>query len=266
MSGVNWGLIGSGPDAGTAFSQGMEQGREHRRQTQANNALAAYAQNPDDPNAAHSLLAVDPRLGMQVMQEQRERQQHSELQQIRQRAASGDHDAITELFARDPESWTRLDAPHREQIKQATSFMGNAVMAISRLPEQQRAQAWAQYVQHAEASGMDIPAHYEHYSPEAMNSAAAEAGMMEKVIKQFEPDYRAIVPGGELRNVNPLANGASMGQALPVGPAGGIPQPAIQRLQQNPHEKAQFDEIFGAGAADRVLGGAGSQAPRPFPQ
>jgi hypothetical protein len=121
---VNWGILANTPDAGVAFSQGAEQGGERARQYQTNNALAAYAQNPDDQNAARSLLAVDPRLGMSLMNDQRERKAHSDLQQIRQRAASGDHDAITELFARDPESWTRLDAPHREQIKQATSFHG----------------------------------------------------------------------------------------------------------------------------------------------
>jgi hypothetical protein len=32
------------------------------------------------------------------------------------------------------------------------------------------------------------------------------------------------------------------------------PQPAIDRLKANPGEAAQFDEIFGKGAAARVLG------------
>lgn len=33
-----------------------------------------------------------------------------------------------------------------------------------------------------------------------------------------------------------------------------VPQAAINRLKMKPSEKAQFDEIFGAGAADKVLG------------
>jgi hypothetical protein len=222
MSGINWGILGNAPDAGQAFTVGLEQGRQHRREMQTQNALAAYAQNPDDPNAAHSLLAVDPRLGMTLMQDQRERQQHNELQQIRQRAASGDHEAVSELFARDPESWGKLDAQTREHVKQATSFMGNAVLEISRLPEAARPQAWAHYVQQAEAGGLDIPTHYEQYSPEAMNAAAAEAGTMEKVIKQFEPDYVAVVPGGRLVNKNPMTPGFSSDAATAIVPQEGF--------------------------------------------
>jgi hypothetical protein len=33
-----------------------------------------------------------------------------------------------------------------------------------------------------------------------------------------------------------------------------IPQAAVERLRANPHEAAQFDQIFGRGAAARVLG------------
>jgi hypothetical protein len=33
-----------------------------------------------------------------------------------------------------------------------------------------------------------------------------------------------------------------------------IPQAAVERLRANPHEEAQFDQIFGRGAAARVLG------------
>jgi hypothetical protein len=252
MSGINWGILGNAPDAGQAFTVGLQQGQHQRREMQTQNALAAYAQNPDDPNAVHSLLAVDPRLGMQLMQDQRERQQHNELLQIRQRAASGDHEAVTELFARDPESWGRLDTRTREQVKQATSFMGNAVLAISRIPPEQRPQAWAHYVQQAEASGLDIPTHYEQYSPDAMNAAAAEAGTMEKVIKQFEPDYRAIVPGGELRNVNPLANGAGMGQALPQGgPQPGHVEDGYVFKGGNPADPNAWERAGGAGSGPR---------------
>jgi hypothetical protein len=96
---------------------------------------------------------------------------------------------------------------------------------------------------------MDIPTHYEQYSPEAMNSAAAEAGMMEKVIKQFEPDYRAIVPGGELRNVNPLANGAGMGQALPgSGPQPGHIEDGYRFKGGNPSDPNAWEHVGGSGS------------------
>ncbi len=52
---------------------------------------------------------------------------------------------------------------------------------------------------------------------------------------------------------------AEKGRALGIdggqsGSAGGIPQGAIDRLKANPGERAQFDEIFGPGAAAKVLG------------
>lgn len=207
MSGVQWGILAGAPDPGQAFAHGLQQGQERRREMQAQNALAAYAQNPDDEGAVRNVLAVDPRLGTQLMQQQRERQQQLRIEDVRRRAASGDHTAMTELFTLEPETWTKLDAPTREKAKQATSFMGNAVLAISRLPAEQRAKAWTQYVQQAEAGGLDIPTHYEQYSEAAMNAAASEAGLMEKVIKQFEPDYVAVPAGGRLINKNPASPG-----------------------------------------------------------
>jgi hypothetical protein len=45
---------------------------------------------------------------------------------------------------------------------------------------------------------------------------------------------------------------------------GGIPQEAIAELRNNPASAAQFDEIFGEGAAAQVLGGGGSNVTTGF--
>ena len=85
---------------------------------------------------------------------------------------------------------------------------------------------------------------------------------IENVIKGRTPDVQA-VPGVGLYSVTPgsphpdfSAGGARPGAQ--IGPAAGIPPEAIADLQANPATAAQFDEVFGQGAADRVLGGGGA--------
>ena len=77
------------------------------------------------------------------------------------------------------------------------------------------------------------------------------------------------VPGGGLAAVVPgqaaqfviAPNDGSQTPGAPVA-AGGIPPEAIADLRQNPGTAAQFDEVFGPGAAARVLGNGGAGASR----
>lgn len=112
-------------------------------------------------------------------------------------------DLMGQLQTLDYDMWTKIDSRQKDAAKQATAYMSNAVMDVSRLPEEQRAAAWTRYVQQAEAGGMDIPTHLERYSPEALNQAAVEAGTMEKLIKRFEPDWRFSPNGGLVDFSNP---------------------------------------------------------------
>lgn len=111
----------------------------------------------------------------------------------------------------------------------------------------------------------------------------------------FEQDYKGAHPGvpdiqerinvlngikpglGDTYANNYAANGGGMGPILtnPVTgqqmvsaakvPAQAPPPEAVQELRANPSSAAQFDEIFGPGAAQRAIGGQAPQAPGGFP-
>lgn len=251
---INWGLA-QPVNVGNALLAGVEQGRAMRREADTQSALAAFGANPS-AETANALLPLDPKFGMQAKAQVAEQQAAQRKQSVMQRVAQGDHTAITELAGIDPDLWSKIDGRQREQIKQATGFMGQAIMQISRVPEEQRAQAWTSYVQQAEASGLDIPTQYERYSPEAMNAAAAEAGMMEKLIKQFEPDYRAVPQGGYLENVNPL----SRSTPIVSGPATAAPAPGTEEggyrfRGGDPGDPASWEPVAAGGPTQPASGG-----------
>lgn len=198
---INWGLAAP-VDVGGALMAGVQQGQAMRRQADTQSALAAYAQTPS-MQTANALIAVDPKLGMQAREQQLEMDKTARLQSVTGQAVRGDKSAMDQLAGLDPKMWLQLDARTREKAKQATAIMGQAVLQVSRLPEDQRAQAWTNYVRQAEAGGFDIPTHYETYSPEALDAAAAEAGTMEKLIKQNEPDWHFSPNGGLVDFSNP---------------------------------------------------------------
>lgn len=240
---INWGLAQPVNTFGQAL-QGFERGMAMGAQQKQKNALMQYAQNPTMEAAAQT---GDPRLVMQFREDQSRAAQQARRSDVTRRAAGGDAAAMDELAGIDLDSWSKLDGRVKEQTKQATAFMGQAIMDISRLPEQARPAAWASYVQRAEASGMDIPTQYEAYSPEALNAAAAETGMMEKLIKQFEPDYRVIPEGGYLENVNQRSRATPLqtGPQQAPGPVPGTVVDGYRFKGGNPNDPNAWEQAGG---------------------
>lgn len=216
---VNWGL-NAPVDVGGMVQQGIQAGQQIR----ARNALSDYAQNPT-PQTLNALAPGNPEFVLRERERQAQAQQQAQQRQITGRAAMGDQDAMAQLAGLDIDTWAKLDGRTREKVKQATGFMGQAILQISQVPEAQRAQAWATYVQQAEASGLDIPTQYERYSPEALNAAAAESGMMEKLIKQFEPDWR-FSPNGGLVNFEDPNSIRGYSEWMAKGGPGAVSPPA----------------------------------------
>lgn len=223
MTNANWGLLG-GNNALAMFQQGAAMGadlRARQKESATENALAAYATNPNDPAALQGVIKADARIGLQLQGQQAQRQALEKQADLRRRAASGDQQAMSELFAVDLDAWGKLDTTRKESVKQAASIMGNAVQSVASLPEEQRAAAWAAHVRQAEASGLDIPTEMETYSPQALQSAAVRFEVVDKFLKLAEPDWRVVPQGGYLENVNPR----SRSTPIQSGPQSAPPPP-----------------------------------------
>lgn len=235
---INWNL-GLAPDVGGMFQQGFQVGQEKARQLKTNNALAAFAKNPQDGMAVNALIDADPRLGMQAMEQQRAQQKEREVQDLMQRAASGDRTALTGLARVNPDLFMKMDKAVLERSKRATDFLGQAALDISQTPEEQRAAKWSAYVRQAEASGMDIPTQYETYSPQALQGIVAEAGQAKELFDLLTPKTMAVPAGGTVYEYTPsrpsFAGAPQAPQAAP--PVNGIPQDVATWLNSLPEEQ-----------------------------
>ncbi len=264
MTDIAWHLL-QPVDIGGAFQQGMQRGKAMRRESVTQNALAAFVADPTSTEPISALASVDPALALQVQEQQRGRAKEVRREQIYSQYAGdprgGQQAAMaageTDLAAQ----FAKLGDADRERVKESTKILGQAALDVSRRPEAERAAAWATYVQNAEASGFDIPPQYERYSPDALNSASAEAGTMEKLIKQFEPDWSAVAPGGYMVDRNPLTNPGRAG--FGGSPEGQGAAPVT--------DKAQYDALppgasyTAPDGSQRIKGGAPSQGGATFP-
>jgi hypothetical protein len=122
---INWGLIGAAPDVGAAVLQGYQVGQQLARQRATENALRAYATNPDDPRAVGALIQADPRIGLQIRQQQAERQQALAQQQ---RQLTEDHWKVigqVAQWADTPEKWDAgVDHLVEQGIPEAAQYKG----------------------------------------------------------------------------------------------------------------------------------------------
>lgn len=258
MTQINWNALQSF-DIGGAFNQGVQAGQQQRRDRAVDDAYRGLIANPNDPGVVNALAQYDPKAAYQINGQQRQSQQAAAEASARQGAVRGDPQALEELAGFNLDDYLKLDKRSQEQYKQGIDTIGQlALMADT--PEE-----WDDTVNQL---GPEFAKYRGRF--DLRQSVIAQAGQAKEFIAQNEPDIRAIQSGGSLIE---LPKDGSQPRFLVdgrgVAPQGGAgttaPPQAVEYLRTNPQFKQQFDEKYGQGAADQVLGGPTPTASGNFP-
>lgn len=246
MSDVNWGIATQPSSFQNALAQGFQIGQHIRQQNkehETDNALAAYAVNPDDPAATAALLKANPQLGYRAITDQRERSAAAQTADVSRRAAQGDPEAMAQLAGMDLGAWRGLQADQRAQAAQEAKGLGNAALDVLNRPSEQRGQALMAYAQ--QMGNNPAILRVAQLPPEqqdaALRAAVAQADMIGKLHEMEQPHYQVIPEGGSLVDTsNPQAiqqYSQGMGAVPPPPPGftldqGGQPAQGTAPFQQ----------------------------------
>lgn len=226
---VDWSINGAEQGFQNALALGANIGGA-LKQRREDSALAAFMETNDprqqgtlvatpeqkaaSDEAYSRLLKVNPRLAYQVQGQMAERQaaqakllKEQRAADLRQKAAQGDPAALQELAGIDFDSWAKLDEGKRKMVKEQADYTGQAALRISQLPPEQQPIAWDQAIDQGVRMGFTgLADHKGKFSPQALNAAIDNAGLVDKFITLAEPKYMAIPEGGTLVNTrNPQA-------------------------------------------------------------
>jgi hypothetical protein len=232
-----------------AFQQGMLHGRQEREEREVRGALSAYAVNPDDDTAFQKLAQWRPELAIQIGEDRRKRQQAAQVAELTRRAAAGDTNALQELAPIDMEAWAKLDTRQRAHIKEGVDYVGQAAIAIARLPAEQQAAAWDEAAQRGVEMGFtELQDEIGNFDPGDLDAAIRNAGLVKQYIEMNEPRYQAIPEGGTLVDTsNPQAVQSFVsGAGRPVaGPQPGAEVNGYRFKGGDPNDRNSWEKAGG---------------------
>lgn len=223
-----------------AFQRGFEQGRApfeeiraRREQQSFANALAALQANPGDTNALAQVTQVAPEFGFRIGQDMRAQQQAGRERLLKVVGTLAKN-------SKDPQSWdAAVDYLASQGIEGAAQYKGQ-------FSPQMRAAIMAEAgIEDDTADPTTLQRDYEF-----LNSIDPALGQQFLQRRTAEPPMIASNGDGTF-TIIPRSQFAPQ-----QGAATAPPPEAVAELRANPNTAAQFDEIFGPGAAASVLGGA----------
>lgn len=206
---INWSLL-QPVDYGANVLRGYQIGEGLVRKHKFQSALAAYSQNPDDPNAQNALASASPEFAMRLPEMRLRQQKATQEQQDRQRAVALGQLAINDPLGAQEEAlgagdfdladkFAKLSADQKKQALDEFKFLAPFAYEAKKLPPEQR-QAYVQSLAPQlatmgwdanELAGLDL-------SDDGLNRFITMGSTLEQAMARDEVTYKEVGPGARL--------------------------------------------------------------------
>jgi len=225
---VNWNMAIM-PDVGGNVLAAFEKGRVDREKRDGQNALSAYAVNPDAPGAFEGLAKYHPTVAIEQRQAQQQAQQQQQERQLIGDALVNPDPAVRssarqQLAYVNAPAYQTLGTNEKARVDATMEVIAQQAFSILRKPKEQQGAALQQALAGLQQQGVDVSGFKLSGNAEQdLKSALAMAGKLDAWEKEADPKY---TPVGE-RGLAGFQFGQPMqqgGQPQNFAPAG-APQP-----------------------------------------